>query len=315
MVADVDWEYAELWEEVSKWLNAKTILRIALANHWFKKVLTDDIIWKQTLLRDLKVEDGNDLELPEKFDSWLDLYKTVVEGTFDRVLGGGLASRTRSVDPIVRTSMVFESKDALLTELNHGDAFFKLEKVKNVKTGLWIFESIYVRCLFNHECDRDCSLMYCIDGRHAELFVMDGFESWQYERVEQNVVHFTADCLNYADWGVAIFDSKHASPSAEDIFHPGEEYRTVLHRFPHGIAFRHRINVEYESTRTDYHIMRAALKGKSSGTTRAALKGKGSGTTGAALKGKSSGEVVAIRICFTTSVRHDDGFARVPLKY
>lgn len=48
---------ADVWTEIAKFMDGKTLVMLALTCRWFNRLLMDESIWKHACLRDLQVPD------------------------------------------------------------------------------------------------------------------------------------------------------------------------------------------------------------------------------------------------------------------
>lgn len=48
---------ADVWTEIAKFMDGKTLVMLALTCRWFNRLLVDESIWKHACLRDLQVSD------------------------------------------------------------------------------------------------------------------------------------------------------------------------------------------------------------------------------------------------------------------
>lgn len=47
----------DVWTEIAKFLDGKSLLKLSLTCRWFRRLLTEESIWKHACLRDLQVPD------------------------------------------------------------------------------------------------------------------------------------------------------------------------------------------------------------------------------------------------------------------
>ena len=65
------WRYEEdVWSEIAKFLDGRSLMKLAVTSKWFQRVIMDDSIWKFVCLRDLQLPAA-----PQHADfKWFDLY-------------------------------------------------------------------------------------------------------------------------------------------------------------------------------------------------------------------------------------------------
>ena len=65
------WRYEEdVWTEIAKFLDGRSLMKLAVTSKWFQRVIMDDSIWKFVCLRDLQLPAA-----PQHVDfKWFDLY-------------------------------------------------------------------------------------------------------------------------------------------------------------------------------------------------------------------------------------------------
>lgn len=64
------WRYEDdIWTEISKYLDGKSLVKLATTCKWFYKLLMEDSIWRFACLRDLDVPDPGIVSF-----KWKDLY-------------------------------------------------------------------------------------------------------------------------------------------------------------------------------------------------------------------------------------------------
>ena len=65
------WRYEEdVWSEIAKFLDGRSLMKLAVTSKWFQRVIMDDSIWKFVCLRDLQLPAS-----PQHVDfKWFDLY-------------------------------------------------------------------------------------------------------------------------------------------------------------------------------------------------------------------------------------------------
>ncbi|KAM0000649.1 putative F-box-like domain superfamily protein [Helianthus debilis subsp. tardiflorus] len=209
----------DIWTEIAKYLDGKSLMMLAATNKWFFSTLMDDSIWKFACLRDLQVPDS-----PEVRFKWSKLYASAFGGSHSY----SFRQKEKHIDWMRIGAFSFDSPDAFLMEnlicppkLPTEDTVQKMLDsdgsciLHNIKTGIWIADLQLVRCPV---CDLNTcdGTMQVLDARHLELFLNDGFVngSWGYELVGS---HDIKRHVNSASGG--ILDVKHfKSPYTADLF-------------------------------------------------------------------------------------------------
>ena len=45
----------DMWTEIAKFLDGRSLVMLAATNQWFRRVIMEDVIWKSVSQRDLQV--------------------------------------------------------------------------------------------------------------------------------------------------------------------------------------------------------------------------------------------------------------------
>lgn len=56
----------DVWTEVARYLDGKDLIRLALVNRWFHRLIGEETIWKHVCLRDLQVPTPQHVSFPWK---------------------------------------------------------------------------------------------------------------------------------------------------------------------------------------------------------------------------------------------------------
>ncbi|XP_059312475.1 probable F-box protein At3g61730 [Lycium ferocissimum] len=203
------WYEEDLWTEIAKLLDGKSLVMLAATSKWFHCIMMEDSIWKYACLRDLQVPD------PGKVTSkWINLYATAFNGCHSYMF----RQQDKHIDWMRIGAFSFDSRNALLTRNLIPSLKFLKEKttekmlelngccvVRNVKNGIWIADLQLVRCPV---CDLNTcdGTMQVLDARHIELFLNEGYQdgSWDYELLGSQNENKKADGAS-----AGIFDVKH----------------------------------------------------------------------------------------------------------
>ncbi|KAG6420186.1 hypothetical protein SASPL_116706 [Salvia splendens] len=242
----------DIWTEVAKFLDGRSLVMLAVTCKWFHRIMMEDSVWKYACLRDLQVPDpGN---VPFK---WIELYTTAFDGSHTYMF----RQQEKHIDWMRIGAFLFDSPDALLTEsliesiktpkeettekLFHKEGFCLLN---NIKTGIWI-----------------AGTMQTLDARHIELFLSEEYHSgiWDYYLLGSHNINKQADGASGG-----IFDLKHINDeSTSDIF----DYKTWVGKridwqpktkiTLHAVAVNTNLQ-ENEGLQIKYHAMRAGKGGE-----------------------------------------------------
>ncbi|KAG6423206.1 hypothetical protein SASPL_113595 [Salvia splendens] len=295
------WYEEDVWTEVAKFLDGKSLVMLAVTCKWFHRIMMEDSVWKYACLRDLRVPyPGN---VPFK---WIELYTTAFDGSHTYMF----RQQEKHIDWMRIGAFLFDSPDALLTEsLIESIKIPKVETMEkmvqkesfcllnNIKTGIWIagifnqivsllpliqscsnmgiltafystaflFEDLQlVRCPV---CDLDTcdGTMQTLDARHIELFLKEEYRSgiWDYYLVGSRNINKQADGASGG-----IFDLKHINDeSTSDIFDYKSWVGKRMDRQPktkitlHAVAVNTNLQ-ENEGLQIKYHAMRAGKGGE-----------------------------------------------------
>lgn len=61
----------DLWIEIAKYLDGKSLVMLAATCHWFKRIMMEECVWKYACLRDLQVPDPRKVAF-----KWFRIYAT-----------------------------------------------------------------------------------------------------------------------------------------------------------------------------------------------------------------------------------------------
>eukprot|EP00253_Pinus_taeda_P009897 PITA_09897 len=188
------WYNDDIWTAIAQFLDAKSIVRLALVNHHFYNMVMDDSIWKFICLRDLEVPPPRK---PVQF-SWKDIYTSAFDGSHSY----SIRLVEKHIDWMRIGAFSFDSGEVLVTEKisevkatisNKEKGKFKIPTkaclLSDVKTGIWI-----------------AGTMQTLDVRHFELFLHKEYKdgSWEYAEVGSHIVQ--CNCLAAT---AGIFDGMH----------------------------------------------------------------------------------------------------------
>lgn len=59
----------DVWTEIAKYLDGKSIIMLGTTNRWFHRILMEETVWKYACLRDLQVPDPQHAAI-----KWIKLY-------------------------------------------------------------------------------------------------------------------------------------------------------------------------------------------------------------------------------------------------
>ncbi|KAJ9171508.1 hypothetical protein P3X46_014867 [Hevea brasiliensis] len=263
-----NWYEKDLWTEIAKSLDGKSLVKLAATCRWFHSVIMDDSIWRFACLRDLQVPEPGHVAF-----NWNKLYASVVDGSHSYTF----REKEKHLDWMRIGAFYIESKVALLTErlnlpleIRQQNATEKMFQscgasvLNNIKTGIWIADLQLVRCPVC-ELDKCDGTMQTLDVRHIELFQYKGFQdgSWKYELIRN---HKVEKPMKAASGG--IFDLKHLNDRASaGIFNlklwtgePDDFQPKAMITF-HSVAINTNLQVN-DGLLTKYYMMRAGPDGE-----------------------------------------------------
>ncbi|XP_074321542.1 putative F-box protein At3g61730 [Silene latifolia] len=203
----------DVWIEISKHLDAKSLMNLASTCKWFYKVVTEDCVWKYAFLRDLGMPDPGKVSF-----KWKNIYASAFDGTHSYLF----RQYEKHIDWMRIGAFFLNSPAALLTEkltFPRRIAMDTIEKmlenmglcvITNIKTGIWIADLQLVRCPV---CDLNTceGTMQMLDTRHFELFLSQGYQngSWDFTHLGS---HETRRDIAAASG--AIIDLKHLNDAS-----------------------------------------------------------------------------------------------------
>ncbi|KAF7153304.1 hypothetical protein RHSIM_Rhsim01G0172200 [Rhododendron simsii] len=258
----------DLWTEIAKYLDGKSLVKLASTCRWFNQVMMEESIWKFACLRDLQVP------YPQVVASkWIHLYASAFNGSHSYMF----RQPEKHIDWMRIGAFFFDSPVAFLTEKlilpvrkSQEETTEKMLqssgscKLNNIKKGIWIADLQLVRCPV---CDLNTcdGTMQTLDARHIELFLSMGYQdgSWEYE------VLGSYDIKKHADGASGgIFDVKHIrDPSTSEVFDLKSWVGKTYDWQPKAIVTLHGVAVntnlqENEGLQIKYHAMRAGTDGE-----------------------------------------------------
>ncbi|XP_074326536.1 putative F-box protein At3g61730 isoform X2 [Apium graveolens] len=242
----------DLWIEIAKYLDGKSLVMLAATCHWFKRIMTEECVWKYACLRDLQVPDPRNVAF-----KWLKLYAAAFDGSHSFMF----RQQEKHIDWMRIGAFFFDSSEAFLTEklicpsrLARNE---KLEKMlqslgscvlSNIKNGIWI-----------------AGTMQIVDVRHIELFLSEGYQdgSWDYEQIGHH------DIIKHAEGASGgIFDIKHLKDATtSELFNLKSWVGKPNDWQPKAMITLHAVAVntnlqDNEGLHIKYHAMRAGADGE-----------------------------------------------------
>ncbi|XP_074301584.1 putative F-box protein At3g61730 [Silene latifolia] len=229
-----------MWIEIAKYLDGKSLVKLASTCKWFFKVFTEECIWKYACLRDLGMPDPGDVSF-----KWKNIYASAFDGTHSYLF----RQHEKHIEWMRIGAFFLESPAALLT----GKLMFPrriediIEKmlessglceITNIKTGIWIADLQLLHCpvlmiyyfdtddhdhrfhyVMNVLCNQSViEIFFCrirtmlvLDTRHFELFLSQGYQngSWNFGQVGSHEIEGVVDVASGA-----IIDSEHLKDAA-----------------------------------------------------------------------------------------------------
>ncbi|XP_038682142.1 probable F-box protein At3g61730 [Tripterygium wilfordii] len=209
-----DWFEEDLWTEIAKFLDGKSLVMLATTNKWFNSLIMQDSVWRYACLRDLQIPAPCHVEF-----KWSKLYASA----FNCSHAYTFRQQEKHIDWMRIGAFSLNSRAAFLTKNLNGPLKISKEKTKekmlefcgscvleNMKTGIWIADLQLVRCPV---CDLNAcdGTMQTLDARHIELFLKEGYQdgSWEYNLMGSHKIE-----KNVGEASAAIFDVKHLKDSS-----------------------------------------------------------------------------------------------------
>ncbi|XP_065860215.1 probable F-box protein At3g61730 isoform X2 [Euphorbia lathyris] len=261
-----NWFEEDLWTEIAKFLDGRSLVKLAATCRWFRCVMMHDSIWRFACLRDLQVPDPG----PTRF-KWSKLYASLVDGSHSYTFH----EQEKHLDWMRIGAFYFDSNIAVLAErlsllvkIRQDATEAMLEAcgasvLRNIKKGIWVADLQLVRCPVC-ELEKCDGTMQTLDARHIELFLSEGFQngSWKYELVGS---HKIEKPMNAASG--AIFDIEHLNDGATaGVFNlklwtgaPNDYQPKAMITF-HSVAINTNLQVN-EGILSKYYMMRAGPDG------------------------------------------------------
>ncbi|KAL5572101.1 hypothetical protein UlMin_021698 [Ulmus minor] len=262
------WYEKDLWTEIAKYLDGRSLVMLAVTNRWFYRLIMENSIWKYVCLRDLQVPAPCHVAF-----NWIKLYASAFDGSHSYMF----RQQEKHIDWMRIGAFSLDSSVALLTERLSFPARIPKEDetermlqpngccvINNVKTGIWIADLQLVRCPV---CDLNTcdGTMQTLEARHMELFLNEGYHngSWEYELIGSH------DHKNNVDGASgAIFDVKHLNDSSTSaVFNQKTWIGKPMDWQPKAVITRHAVAVNTnlqnnEGLHVKYHAMRAGKDGE-----------------------------------------------------
>ncbi|RQO99962.1 hypothetical protein POPTR_014G098300v4 [Populus trichocarpa] len=263
-----NWYEVDLWTEVAKFLDGKSLVKLAATCRWFHSVIMHDSVWKFACLRDLQVPAPCHVAF-----KWIKLYGSLADGSHSYKF----RDNEKHIDWMRIGAFFFDSQVALLSErlslplkiINKDNVEKALESsgaclLSNIKKGIWIADLQLVRCPV---CELDTceGTMQTLEVRNMELFLCDGYQnaSWDYELIGSYKINKSVDAASGG-----IFDLKHIKDRAmAGVFNlkswagkPSDMQPKAMITF-HSVAIRTNLQ-ENQGLLTKYYTMRAGPEGE-----------------------------------------------------
>ncbi|KAJ8748473.1 hypothetical protein K2173_003369 [Erythroxylum novogranatense] len=263
-----NWYEEDLWTEIAKYLDGKSLIKLATTCRWFHDVIMHDSVWRFACLRDLQVPSPPSVDF-----EWVKLYASLADGSHSYTF----REMDKHIDWMRIGAFFFESQAAVLTQrlslpftiLKQDNTVKGLESfgacvLNNIKSGIWIADLQLVRCPV---CELDTceGTMQTLEARHIELFQCEGYRngSWEYEligscKTEKHVDAASGgiiDLKRLQDRATTgVFNLKLWAGKAND-FQP-----KAMITF-HAVAINTNLQAN-QGLLTKYYIMRAGIEGE-----------------------------------------------------
>ncbi|XP_021748561.1 probable F-box protein At3g61730 [Chenopodium quinoa] len=267
--ASFAWFEDDVWIEIAKYLDGRSLVMLATTCKWFYKTLSEECVWKFACLRDLAVPDPGDVSF-----KWKKLYASAFDGSHSYLF----RQQEKHIDWIRIGAFFLESSAAIVTEkltspprkipqketLEQMLQSLGLCVLTNIKTGIWIADLQLVRCPV---CDLNTcdGTMQTLDARHFELFMNESYHdgSWDYSQIGS---HETKKHVDGASG--AIFDVKHLKDaSSAEIFNPKSwigkqnDWQPKAKLSLHAVAVNTNLQLN-DGINVKFHVMRAGTDGQ-----------------------------------------------------
>ncbi|KAJ1685210.1 hypothetical protein LUZ63_016600 [Rhynchospora breviuscula] len=182
--------------EVAKHTGGKEMTIISSVSQWFKKLVSQDDLWKLAFLRDMKIPVDCCVIFP-----WKEIYGSAFNGSHSFSLrhefGHAHIARIR------HGAFYLTSRHMLLTHtlsipstpppvgilFEYSVAFWGMCILDNAKTGIWISDQHKLHCPWS---DITRGVVDVLDARHLELFLEEGLKNgtWQYEDIAFRIIPY-----------------------------------------------------------------------------------------------------------------------------
>ncbi|CAI0553766.1 unnamed protein product, partial [Linum tenue] len=215
-----DFYELDVWTEIAKFLDGKSLVKLAVTCRWFHGVIMQDCVWRLACLSHLQVPAPDRVEF-----KWIQLYASATNGSHSY----SFHEKEKHLDWMRVGAFFLDSPSVILTQrLTLPLKIMKREQLRTMlgsngacllsglKTGIWMADLHLVRCPI---CKLDTCVgkMQTFDARHIELFLSEEYQNciWVYEHIGSHVVKGEAAKAASA----AMLDLKHISdrPTA-DVF-------------------------------------------------------------------------------------------------
>ncbi|KAF9669069.1 hypothetical protein SADUNF_Sadunf14G0069400 [Salix dunnii] len=237
---------------IAKFLDGKSLVKLAATCRWFHSVIMHDSVWKYICLRDLQVPAPCQVTF-----KWIKLYGSLADGSHSYKF----RNNEKHIDWMRIGAFFFDSQVALLSDklslpltiLNKDNVEKALESsgacvLSNIKKGIWI-----------------AGTMQTLEVRNIELFLCDEYQkgSWDYELIGSYTINKSVDAASGG-----IFDLKHIKDRAmAGVFNlkswagkPSDMQPKAMITF-HSVAIRTNLQ-ENQGLITKYYAMRAGFEGE-----------------------------------------------------
>ncbi|GMN42922.1 hypothetical protein TIFTF001_012127 [Ficus carica] len=249
------WYEKDLWTEIAKFLDARSLVMLAATSHWFHRLIMEDSIWKHVCVRDLQVPAPCDVN-----SKWIDLYASAFDGSHSFMFRQQEKHIAVLLTERLSAPMRIPREDETETMLQASGCCV----LNNVKPGIWIADLQLVRCPV---CDLNTcdGTMQTLDARHIELFLNKGYRngSWDYEVVGSHDIKKHSDGASGA-----IFDLKHLKdPLTSAVFNLRSWVGKQMDWQPRAVVSLHAVAVntnlqKNEGLHVKYHAMRNGASGE-----------------------------------------------------
>ncbi|CAN1309274.1 Probable F-box protein At3g61730 [Linum perenne] len=227
----------DVWTEIAKFLDGKSMVKLASTCRWFHGAIMQDSLWKFACLNHLQVP------APERTEfKWIELYASAIN--WMRIGAFFLDSASAILTQRLTLPLKIKKRDPLEIMLASNGACL----LTDLRRGIWI-----------------AGTMQTLDARHIELFLSEGYQngSWVYDQIGSHEVKGQAYAAS-----AAMLDLKHITDrETADVFNSKlwtdrpDPYHPKAMISYHHVAISTHLQ-ENQGLVSKYYVMRAGTGGE-----------------------------------------------------